>query len=144
MNYKLITFIVGLALFSCKKDDSLNNNNPNLLTPLVTANLNLNLPQYNALKFPGGSFIIAGQGIKGVVVYNVNNDLYTAFELSDPNHVPSSCSKMTISDIIASCPCSTDDNEYDIITGQHKTNQGLYPMQQYRAVRTGDNLQISN
>jgi hypothetical protein len=140
----VLVFIIGLVITSCKKDDSPNDNNPNLLNPLVSANLNLNLPQYNTLKFPGNSLIVPDQGIKGVVIYNVNDDLYTAFELSDPNHIPSSCSKMTINGIIATCPCTTDSNEYDIVTGQHKTNQSLYPMQQYQAVRTGDNIRLSN
>ena len=144
MKKLFITLFIGLALLGCNKDDSRNDNNPNLLNPLVSLNLNLNLPQYNTLKFPNNSLIITEQGIKGIVIYNLNNDLYIAFELSDPNHVPSSCSLMTINGIIASCPCTTDSNEYDIVTGQHKTNQNLYPMQQYSAVRTGDNLQISN
>lgn len=144
MKLKIIAFFIGLVLWGCNKDDSPSDNNPNLLNPLVNLNLNLNLPQYNALNFPNNSLIISEQGIKGIVVYNLNNDLYTAFELSDPNHIPSSCSKMIVNDIIATCPCTTDSNEYNIVTGQHKTNQNLYPMQQYRAVRTGDVLQISN
>ena len=144
MKNLFIVFFIGVTLFSCKKDDGPNDNNPNLLSPLVNTNLNLNLPQYNSLKFPNNSIIISQQGIKGIIVYNVNNDLYTAFELSDPNHIPSSCSRMTVDGIIATCPCTNDTNEYDIVTGQHKTNQALYPMQQYRAIRTGDNVQITN
>jgi hypothetical protein len=140
----LIVFLVSLVLFSCKKDDSPNDNNPNLLTPLISLNLNLNLPQYNLLKFPNNSIIISQQGVRGIIVYNVNNDLYTVFDLSDPNHIASNCSGMTVNGIIATCPCTDDTNEYDIVTGQHKTNQNLYPMQQYRAVRIGDNLEISN
>ena len=144
MKSNLIIVFFCLALISCKKDDSPNDNNPNLLSPLISVNLNLNLPQYNPLKFPGNSLILNSEGLKGVVVYNVNNDLYTAFELSDPNHIPSGCSKMTVNGIIATCPCTTDTNSYDIVTGQHQNNENLFPMQQYRAVRTGDNIQITN
>lgn len=134
-----------LIVCSCKKDDGgLKDNNPFLIDPIVSLNLNLNLPQYNPLKFPGNSIIISQQGIKGIVIYNVNNDLYTAFDLSDPNHLPSGCSRMSIEGIVATCPCEEDDNEYDIVTGQHRTNQNAYPMQQYLARRTGDNLEISN
>ena len=145
MKIKLIALCALILLASCKSDDGgVLDNNPYLTDPVVSLNLNLNLPQYNPLKFPGNSIIINQQGIKGIVIYNVNNDLYTASDLSDPNHVPSSCSKMTREGIIASCPCEADANEYDIVTGQHKTNTNAYPMQQYRAVRTGDNLQITN
>ena len=144
MKNKLAAFFLALALIGCNKDDSPNDNNPNLLNPFVSLNLNLNLPEYNPLKFPGNSLIITEQGIKGIIIYNVNNELYTAFDLSDPNHIPSNCSKMTVNGIIASCPCTTDTNSYDIVTGQHQGNAGLFPMQQYFATRSGDNIQVSN
>ena len=146
-----ILFKVTLAtvcftfLFSCKNDDDNNGDNPFLIDPLVNINLNLNLPEYDALKFPGGTVLIAPpQGIKGVVIYNINNTEYSAFELSDPNHTPNSCSRMTIEGIIATCPCTSDDNSYNIVTGQHETDQNVFPMLRYRAVRNGNNIQVSN
>tara|TARA_B110000977_G_scaffold200632_1_gene291897 strand:+ start:4858 stop:5292 length:435 start_codon:yes stop_codon:yes gene_type:complete len=144
MNNKFLAFFLGLALLGCNKDESRNDNNPNLLNPLISVNLNLNLPQYNLLKFPGNSLVLDGEGIRGVVIYNVNNDLYTAFELSDPNHIPNGCSKMSLNGIIASCPCTTDSNTYDIVTGQHQSNETLYPLQQYFVARNGDNIQVNN
>ena len=144
MKSNIIALFLCLVLIGCNKDDSPNDNNPNLLSPLISVNLNLNLPQYNALKFPGNSLILNSEGIRGVVIYNVNNDLYTAFELSDPNHIPNGCSKMTINGIVATCPCTTDTNSYDIVTGQHQGNESLFPLQQYFAARNGDNIQISN
>lgn len=143
MKSKLYILIILVSLASCKKDDGVRNDNPYLVDPLVNLNLNLNLPEYNPLKFPGNSITITHQGIKGIVIYNVNNDLYTAFELSDPNHTPNACSRMTIEGIIASCPCN-DDNTYDIVTGQHQVDENKYPMLQYIATRTGDNIQIGN
>ena len=144
MNNKFLAFFLGLVLLGCNKDESRNDNNPNLLNPLISVNLNLNLPQYNLLKFPGNSLVLDGEGIRGVVIYNVNNDLYTAFELSDPNHIPNGCSKMSLNGIIASCPCTTDSNTYDIVTGQHQSNETLYPLQQYFVARNGDNIQVNN
>lgn len=144
MKSNLIAVIFCLVLIGCNKDDSPNDNNPNLLSPLISVNLNLNLPQYNPLKFPGNSLVLNSEGIRGVVIYNVNNDLYTAFELSDPNHIPNGCSKMTVNGIVVACPCTTDTNSYDIVTGQHQSNESLFPLQQYMAVRNGDNIQISN
>src|SRR5210317_1324237 len=108
MKSNLIILLLLLTVFSCKKEDQINVDNPYLIDPLVSMTLNLNLPEYNPLKFPGNSIIINQQGIKGIVIYNVNNDLYTAFELSDPNHTPNECSRMTIEGIIASCPCESD------------------------------------
>lgn len=144
MKYNIILLFILFTIVSCKKEDRIDSNNPYLIEPLVSISLNLNLPEYNPLKFPGNSVIVNQQGIKGIVIYNVNNELYTAFELSDPNHIPSECSKMIIEGIIASCPCPSDANSYDIVTGQHQNNENQYPMLQYQALRMGDNIQVSN
>jgi hypothetical protein len=143
MKYLILVFIVLLTTTSCSKNDDKRDDNPYLIDPLVSLNLSLSLPEYNALNFPGNSVIINQQGIKGIIIYNVNNDLYTAFDLSDPNHQPNSCSRMTIEVPLATCPCG-DQNEYNIISGEHTSNNSLYPMQQYRAVRTGNNIRVSN
>ncbi len=142
---RLLLLALLLVIFvSCSNNDDVRNDNPNLIDPLVDLTLNLSLPQYQSLNFPGGSVIINTQGIKGIVVYNVNNDLYTAFELSDPNHTPSSCSRMEVEAPIATCPCSNDENEYNIIKGEHQTDPSLFPMQQYRITRTNDVIRITN
>lgn len=145
MNKLVLFLLVGFFSLGCNKknDDPVNDNNPFLTPPIVNINLNLNLPQYNPLRFPGNSIILTQQGIKGIVVYNVNNDLYTAFDLTDPNHIPSACSKMTLEGIVASCTCG-DDNSYDIVTGQSQSDQEDYPMLQYRINRSGDNITVTN
>lgn len=139
-------FFIVISL-SCNNDDDnrdVNNNNPFLTPPIVSITLNLNLPQFNPLKFPGNSVVISQQGIKGVVVYNLNNSLYTAFDLTDPNHVPNSCSRMELEGIVATCTCEDDTNAYDIVTGQHQTDENAFPMLQYRITRNGDNITINN
>ncbi|QIE59530.1 hypothetical protein G5B37_08125 [Rasiella rasia] len=144
---KILATLFALAfLFACKSDDDTLDQNPFLINPLVNISLNLNLPEYNALNFPGGSVTLAPpQGIKGVVIYNINNTEYSAFELSDPNHTPNSCSRMEIEGVFATCTCTTDNNEYNIITGQHTSpDETLYPMLRYNAVRNGNTIQVSN
>ena len=139
----LFTFIAFFAV-SCSKSDDKQDRNPYLTDPLVNLNLNLNLPEYNPLKFPG-EYIITGQGVKGIVVYCASENQYLAFDLADPNHAPNECSRMELNGIIASCPCDDDDNEYYITSGQHKTDPGnKYPMQQYSAQRNGNMVIISN
>ena len=143
---KLVFFLItALFILGCNRnnDDPVNDNNPFLTPPIVNLNLNLNLPEYNSLRFPGNSIVLSQQGIKGIVIYNVNNDLYTAFDLTDPNHIPSSCSKMTLEGIVATCTCG-DDNSYDIVTGQSQNSQDEYPLLQYRVSRSGDNITITN
>ncbi len=136
--------LIAAVTLSCSKNDDKQERNPFLTDPAVSLNLNLNLPEYNPLKFPG-NYIITSQGIKGIVVYCVSENQYLAFELTDPNHVPSSCSRMELTGVIASCPCANDDNEYFITSGQHTTDpSGKYPMQQYSAQLNGNNVIISN
>lgn len=141
---KIIALLIVLVTFSCSKNDEKLNRNPYLTNPVVRLDLNLNLPEYNPLRFPG-SYIIAPQGIKGIVVYCVNESFYLAFDLTDPNHIPNDCSRMEMNGIIATCPCESDDNEYYITSGQHTTEPDIkYPMQQYRAERVGNSVVISN
>lgn len=140
------SFFIALlfTMMSCGgEDDTRLINNPYLNPIPVSLNLNLNLPQYNLLKYPGNFVVLNNQGVRGVVVYNVNNSLYTAFDLSDPNHSPNNCSTMTLQGIVATCPCS-DGNSYDLVTGQHQSESQAYPMLPYRAQRNGDVLIISN
>ncbi len=145
MKKLIAALFIGLSIMACSNDDSQNPlfNNPFLIEPVVNLNLNLNLPEYNPLKFSGQSVIIAVQGIKGIVVYNIDNEEYTAFELSDPNHMPNACSTMIVKGTIASCTCG-DGNEYNIINGQHFTDQTKYPMLLYRAERDGDIVHVFN
>lgn len=140
----ILPILISILLISCSKSDEKLNRNPFLTNPVVSLNLNLNLPEYNPLKFPG-SYIVVPQGIKGIVVYCVSDSYYLAFDLTDPNHVPNGCSRMELEGIIASCPCTTDENKYNILTGQHTTEPDIkYPMQPYRAERVGNSVIISN
>ena len=135
--------LISLGLLSCSNNDD-KIQNPYLVVPLVNLSLNLNLPEYTDLKFPGGSFVVNNQGIKGIVVYCVSDTQYFASELSDPNHSPNSCSKMEVTGIIATCSCD-DGNTNDIITGQFTPpNNEKYPMLQYRAERNGDIVTVYN
>lgn len=144
MKNKIFLLIITVLIISCSKSDDKRERNPYLTDPLVSLNLNLNLPEYNPLRFPG-NYVITNQGIKGIVVYCVSEDLYLAFDLTDPNHAPNNCSRMEMNGVIASCPCESDDNTYYITSGQHISEPDTkYPMQQYRAERNGNSVIINN
>lgn len=144
MKNKIFFLLIIFITVSCSKKDNKQERNPFLTDPVVSLSLNLNLPEYNPLKFPG-NYIVTGQGIKGIVVYCVSENQYLAFDLTDPNHVPSSCSRMELEGVIATCPCTTDDNKYYITSGQHTSEPDTkYPMQSYRAERSGNNIIVSN
>ena len=144
LNLQTLRLLLITLLLSCGgEDDTRLINNPYLNPVPVSLNLNLNLPQYNPLKYPGNFVVRNNQGIGGVVIYNVNNSLYTAFDLSDPNHSPNNCSIMTLQGVVATCQCA-DNNSYDLVTGGHQSESQAYPMLPYRAQRNGDVLVITN
>ncbi len=131
-------------LLSCSSDDN-RASNPNLPTFDFAVEVNLNLPQFSDLKFDFNSETITndGVGIKGVVIFNIGNEQYTAFELSDPNILPSDCSALRINGANAASNCGND-NEYSLITGQQLKGEGGFPLFAYRINRNGNTLFISN
>lgn len=141
-NIMIILLFTTLGL-SCSPDDELRTQNPYLVDVNFRLDINLNLPEYNSLNFPGNSYTTYNYGINGVVVYNINNSQYTAFELSDPNHPLSDCSTLTLEGIIAVCNCD-DGNEYNILTGEPTSGSGQYPLKPYRVRKSGNELEIYN
>ncbi len=139
-------FLLLLILISSCSDDDNNQTNPNLPNVGVNFSINLNLPQYNNLKFPGGIFVerTDGRGIRGVILYNLNDQQFFAYELSDPNIPPSACSALTVDKTRASSNCGNE-NIYDIASfGLQIQGTGGYPLLSYKAIKQGNNLIITN
>lgn len=141
--YKYLFVAIVLLLISCDTDDNLRRN-PNLVDIGFVFDLNLNLPQYSSLGFPGNYVVVNNQGLRGFVVYTPGNNQYVAYELSDPNHTPNACSRMTISGITATCPCPDDNHAYNILTGQPTSGDLPYGMKPYRVERQGNIIRVSN
>ncbi len=142
MKYTSVLLFLLIAL-SCTSDDDIRRN-PFLIDIAFQRSLNVDLPQFSPLDFPNNSVIIPGEGIRGVVIYHAGNNQYFAYELSDPNHAPNSCSGMQVNAITATCPCPDDTNSYNIVTGQHSTNPELFPMKAYRVQREGNIVRVFN
>ena len=138
----LILLVMAFTLGSCEPDDEIRNN-PYLTNISFRLALNLNLPEYNSLNFPGNSYVTYNTGINGIVVYNINNTQFTAFELSDPNHQLSSCSRLTVQGIIATCSCG-DGNSYNILTGELSSGTGQYSLKPYRVRKSGNTIEVFN
>ena len=107
--------------------------------------INTNLPQYSQLKFAGNSLILnSPYGINGVVLYYAGGENYNAFEITDPNHQLSTCSKLTVEGIIATCSCD-DGNSYDLLNGiGREGTTGTYPLIRYRVEVSGSIIRIFN
>ena len=132
-------YILGLSfllLTACSKNDTINNCNF-LLNVGVNLTVNLNLPQFSQLQFTSNSVYVGNQGNGGVIITNVGSGL-RAWDASDPNHQPNSCSIMTINGDNAECGCA-DANEYSLFTGQSLGTQLPCGLKEYRVEAIGNN-----
>lgn len=142
---KRIYILFGiLTVLSCSKNNRVNTCNylPNLG---VNRSVNLNLPQYSQLQFTSNSVFISNEGIYGIIVINVGNSSFRAWEATDPNHEPNnSCSQLTITGANAKCGCA-DANEYSLFTGQSIGVNLPCGLKEYRVETISSNtLLISN
>ena len=88
MNYnKLFFLFIFFEIISCSKNQL--NDNPFLQDISFEKVINLNLPQYDNLKYSGGSIYLSSGGIKGLLLFNINDQIM-AWEASCPNQYPSS------------------------------------------------------
>ena len=150
MKLKRIWFTTGfsallfLLLVGCSREKL--ERNPYLPELQFSVPINLNLPEYNALLFAGGSHYLPQYGHKGILIFNLNGNSYTAWEASCPNHLPNDCSRTQVVGVLAECAC--EGYQYSLATGQ-LLNPGAelsspYSMVFYNTVLRGNTLVISN
>jgi len=134
--------LIFVVFSSCSKNNS--DINCNYLFDVgVNANINLNLPQYSQLEFISNAVYVPGYGNKGILIMNTGTG-FAAWDASDPNHTPSSCSTLNIEGAEAVCGCE-DANTYSLFTGQPLNNPNLTcGLKAYRVEQSGNSLLISN
>ena len=133
--------VLTLIILSCEKSND--NDNPFITDVRFEKIININLPSYNDLKYNGGSYYINGLGVKGVILFNLNDNII-AWEASCPNEKPSDCSRMEIKGLQAECKCNS--NLYSLANGQPlkiNTNNS-FPMVAYFTEKSGNSLRIYN
>ena len=140
MMKKFVFGLTFLVFISCNKND--NNNDCNFLLDVgVNLSVNLNLPQYNQLLFPGNAVRVGGQGNDGVILYSLNSVTLLAWDGADPSHIPTGCSTLSIdaSAGIVTCGCP-DGNAYYLATGTFfGDNPPPCTLKPYRVESTGNN-----
>lgn len=140
---KAIVLLIGLSfLMSCESDDNLRRN-PNLLNINVNYEVNLSLPQFNNLNFPGNSVYVPGQGNLGLIIVNSGSS-FLAWDAADPNITPRDCSRLIIDGLNAESTCDNPPNSYSLITGQPLIDNLRYPLFAYRITESGGVLRIFN
>lgn len=143
MKKTLFILLISLLLQSCSKSNMSNSNCNFLLNVGVNTSINLNLPQYNALNFVSNPVYIPNFGNGGIIVTNTGTG-FAAYDASDPNHSPNTCSILSITGLEGICGCS-DENKYSLFTGQPLENANLQcGLKAYRTELNGSNLIITN
>lgn len=131
-----------MFLFSCSDSDNADKTCNYLLNVGVGLNINLNLPKYTQLQFISNAVYEETQGNKGIIIMNTGTG-YAAWDASDPNHSPNTCSTLEISGAEAICGC--EDNKYSLFTGQPLENPDLKcGLKPYRVEVNSSELFISN
>ena len=137
---KRISLILCIFLFnSCEKQDE--NINPFIPDVSFEKTINLSLPNYDNLNYNGGSYFLQNVGVKGVILFNLNNSIL-AWEASCPNEKPSNCSTMEIQGLQVECKCNS--NLYSLANGQPLKINNSYPMVAYFTQKSGNSLRIYN
>jgi hypothetical protein len=137
-----------LLLISCSKSDSNSFLNSSYVPNIAfdTGDLiNTTFTQYNELRFAGNYVTLdSPYGLNGFVLFYAGGDNYSAFELTDPNHILTACSRLTVEGVIASCLCD-DGNSYDILTGQGQENTtGQFTLKRYFVEVNGNIIRVYN
>lgn len=143
MKKPLYSLVVFLLISSCSRSNINDNNCRYLLNIGVNTSINLNVFPYTNLQFVSNSEYVPNVGNGGVIVTNSGTG-FLAWDASDPNHTPSTCSRLEINGLEATCGCS-DANVYSLITGQPLSNPDLNcGLKAYRVEQSGNDLIISN
>ncbi len=143
LNRMLSCLFVVLMCFGCSNDDEIRNN-PNLLNIQFSIDLDLSLPQFSPLNFPGNAIYVGGPGIgnDGILVANTGSG-FVAWDASDPNMIPSTCTRLQIDGLTASNSCPNQ-NSYSLVTGQPFQDGLQYPLFNYRVSVNGDAVVVFN
>lgn len=140
--YSKYLIILLISILACEKEDQ--NTNCNYLLDLgVSVSINMNLPQYSQLKFINNPIYIPNYGNGGLIVIKASEGFYRAWDASDPNQYPKTCSILEISGIEAVSGCD-DNNTYSLITGQSVNTVLPCTLKEYPAVQSGNTVIINN
>ena len=146
LNKKLIPkiFFSFFLLLGCGKENL--DKNPYLISSKFNLEINLNLPQYDQLRYAGGAMKIDQGGINGILIFNVNGENFMAWEATCPNHLPEECSKLEILGLLSKCKC--ENFKYSLASGQlinpSEDIKTHYPMFNYHAIFSNNQLILSN
>ncbi len=129
--------IVSITLFACR--------NQYRGIPNVSVDVYINIldPSYSSLAGLGAWKYVNG-GSKGIIVFNLDNETYLAYERHCPHDPENECSQVVVDETnliaVDSC-CMT---KYQLLDGNPISGPGTIPLLTYRTSFDGNIIHIRN
>jgi len=137
---KIKYWFLLLTILSCtpgRYDD------PVPFIPFVDIVINLNLPEFIALRSDGG-FVQVNGGVRGIIVYRVNSATYLAYERNCSFRPNEACATINVhtSGLFMEDPCCG--SSFNFSDGNPSGGPAWRPLVRYRTQLSGLTLTISS
>jgi hypothetical protein len=142
MNIRTVKLVslVFVLLLSCSEDLS---DDPIPYQPFPDIIINLNLPEYLALRSNGGSVNVNDGGIRGILIHRISASTYYAFERSCSYHPNDACATIGVDVsqlfLIDTCCGSTFD-----FNGNPTGGPAWRQLRRYATILDGSELTITD
>lgn len=141
---KGILLLLLFAITACSKDSF---NQQNTLVPSVAVSVPTNNLAF--ISTPGSFEILYGQGYNanGIIVFNIDNNTYLAFDLTCPHINVNECSNaMAVNSQTGemTCNCGADKVVFTQFRTSTTVGENTYHLRQYRVILQGNQLRVTN
>lgn len=129
-----------MILLSCGRDLT---DDPIPVVPFADFNVNLSLPEYQALAFDGGTKEINSIGVRGVILYRKSSTIFLAFERNCSYHPNDACATVGVhsSNLYMFDACCGSNFGFD---GKPTGGVAWRPLRQYRTGLNSFTLTITS
>ncbi|HHZ96896.1 MAG TPA: hypothetical protein EYN28_05830 [Flavobacteriales bacterium] len=129
MNFRIPLMIIGAFLLMQSTCDQ---NNQNIPYVPVNFDINLNLPAYNSLNYPGEHLILQG-GSKGIIIYRYTLDEFVALDRHSTFDTALNCKVIVESDgLTLSDESDCSESKWIILDGSVMQGPAVLSLHRYR------------
>lgn len=145
--FALLLLLLPLSFTGCKEPLV----HPNPPNAILNISINLNDPQYYALRFVSGYMYLMSEEnttSRGLIAYRLSETEFRVYDRLPPNEPDACCdSEGNCTRLVVDFPFVVDecnDIQYNIINGDLFQGEGIYPLFHYQTSFDGLTLRIFN
>ncbi|GHN00208.1 hypothetical protein WSM22_16970 [Cytophagales bacterium WSM2-2] len=112
--------------------------------PFPEITINLNYPQFQKLKLDGGFVYLDNGGLRGIILYRVNENSYLAFERACPHHPSESCAIVQVDGSSLFMVDRCCNSSFTFSDGQPTGGPAQRALIQYHVELNGSTLKITD